>query len=96
MTPEGKVKAKVKRILAKFASTTWVDMPVPSGFGKSTLDFIGCNLGRFFVIETKRDKKEPTRLQWAMIHKVIACGGRAFVICGDDSPVLRELEEWLG
>jgi penicillin-binding protein-related factor A (putative recombinase) len=29
-------------------------MPVPSGYGESTLDYIGCYKARFFAIETKK------------------------------------------
>lgn len=95
-TPEGKVKAQVKRVLKKFESTTYAYMPVPGGFGERTLDYLGCNLGRAFAIETKRAGKAPTALQDHTIRRMERAGMKVFVIVGLDSPVLRELEEWLG
>ncbi|HLZ24526.1 MAG TPA: hypothetical protein VKQ30_20620 [Ktedonobacterales bacterium] len=93
MTPEGKVKAKVKVILKRH--DCWWDMPVPYGYGKSTVDFIGCSRGRFFAVETKADGKEPTKLQQAILRAVVAAGGETFVISGPNSPVFQDLEEWL-
>ena len=98
MTPEGKVKAKVKRVLASYEQTTTGDWPVPSGYGKSTVDYIGCNVGRYFVIETKADKKKPTKLQELFMMDVQRCGGKAFVIGtngGVDDPAFEDLIDWL-
>ena len=94
-TPEGKVKRKVKSILKKFEEHVWYDMPVPAGFGKSTLDFLGMIDGQFFAIETKRADKAPTALQQQMLAEIRAKGGITFVIIGEDSPVLKQLEHWL-
>jgi hypothetical protein len=96
LTPEGIVKRKVKEILKRFDKTTFVNMPVPGGYGVSTLDFIGCNMGRFFAIETKAEGKKPTKLQQAMLDEIARKGGKVFVVAGAFSPVLQELEEWLG
>ena len=93
-TPEGKVKRKVSAILADFASTTYYTMPVPGGYGESTLDYVGCNLGRFFAIETKAPGKKPTDRQNAIATMMTRAGGKVFVIDGDEDQ-LQELRDWL-
>ena len=52
-TPEGRVKAKVKMLLAQH--NVWFFMPVQTGFGESALDFICAHpLTRMmFAIETE-------------------------------------------
>lgn len=90
MTPEGKVKAKVSRLL-RDTPGVYYHMPVPGGFGGTTLDYIGCHRGRFFAIETKKPGGKPTDRQKTIISQVIASGGAAFVIDGDTT----ELEQWL-
>jgi hypothetical protein len=89
-TPESKVKRKVSGLL-KATPGVWYTMPVPSGFGESTLDYMGCYLGRFFAIETKAPGKQPTLRQKQMIASIERSGGKAFVIDGDTT----ELEHWL-
>jgi hypothetical protein len=93
-TPEGKVKLKVRILLAEYEGmySYW---PVPSGYGKTSLDVLGCYRGRFFSIETKAPGKKPTLRQTMEIRDIEAAMGRSFVIAGEDSPVLRELEAWL-
>jgi len=89
-TPEGKVKAKVSKIL-QAAERTYYHMPVPGGFGGTTLDYIGCHSGVFFAIETKKPGGKPTDRQNMIIEQMRAAGGKVFVIDGDTT----ELEEWL-
>lgn len=91
-TPEGKIKRKVSALLREFPRV-WYDMPVPSGFGKSTLDYIGCANGHFFSIETKAPGKKPTPRQDSMIEDMQRAGGVTFVIDGDEG--LNKLEDWL-
>lgn len=90
MTPEGKVKAKVSRLLRNTPGV-YYHMPVPGGFGGTTLDYIGCHRGRFFAIETKKPGGKPTDRQQTIIGQIVASGGAAFVIDGDTT----ELEQWL-
>lgn len=97
-TPESKVKAKVKKLLAEYEPDIWFNMPVPSGWGESTLDFIGMCRGAFFVIETKADKKHPTKLQERMMREIVAKGGTAFTIGsngGVDDPAFDDLNDWI-
>lgn len=95
MTPEGKVKAQIKAVLKKHPNVFW-DMPVPTGYGKSMLDFVGCSKGRAFMIEAKAKGKKPTALQSRTISEFSVAGGSVFVVAGEDSHVLTSLDNWLG
>lgn len=92
MTPEGRVKAAVKRSLAKFELFSW--WPVPSGYGESGLDCVGWVKGRAFAIETKSPGKHPTPRQGECIRRMKEAGAEVFVIDGKPEQ-LRELEVWL-
>ena len=93
-TPEGRVKAKLKGILTQYAGiyTYW---PVPSGYGSTTLDVLGCYRGRFFAVETKAEGKKPTLRQTGDLHSIERSMGATCVIIGMDSPVLDDLIAWL-
>jgi hypothetical protein len=93
MTPEGKVKAKVKKILKKYPH--WGDWPVPSGYGKGTLDYIGCIAGRFFAVEVKAEGNKPTALQDRTITEMRWHGAEVFVIAGVNDLELVNLDHWL-
>lgn len=90
MTPEGRVKRKVSALL-KSTPGLYYFMPVPSGYGESSLDYIGCYRGLAFFIETKAPGKKPTSRQLMTIAAIERSGGRVFVIDGDTT----ELEQWL-
>lgn len=90
-TPEGKIKDSVKGILKRYQP--WTFMPVSAGYGRKTLDFLGCFHGQFFAIETKAPGKKPTPLQDAEINSIRLAGGKVFVIDGDAG--LFELKRWL-
>lgn len=89
MTPEGKVKKKVSDYLKSVAGLYYF-MPVPSGYGESTLDYIGCLHGYYFAIETKAPGGKPTNRQNQIIGLIERAGGKVFVIDGD----ISELTEW--
>lgn len=91
MTEESKVKKKVSTLLKKYAA--YYEMPVPSGFGKSGLDYQGCFHGRYFAIETKAPGKKPTPRQELTIKAIEAASGKVFVIDGDCSELQRWLED---
>lgn len=95
MTPEGKVKAKVRGILEAYGDELYAYWPVPTGFGRTTLDILGCYRGRFFSVETKADKKKPTLRQTGELNRIEHAMGRTFVIAGVNSPVFQELRFWL-
>jgi hypothetical protein len=77
-TEESKVKTKVKQVLKRYPC--WTDWPVPSGYGKSTLDCIGCIGGYFFSIETKKPGGTLTALQKVTLAAMHRAGGTVFVI----------------
>ena len=93
-TPEGKVKAKLRSILNGYAGmyTYW---PVPTGFGATTLDVLGCYRGSFFAIETKAKGKKPTLRQVGELHKIERAMGKTFVLVGDDPIGFEALQIWL-
>ena len=85
-TPEGRVKAKVKRRLkAEFGKHCWSFMPVQTGYGSPALDFLLCVYGWFVAIETKAPGKKPTPLQETTIELMRAAGAMVFVVDGDES-----------
>lgn len=90
MTPEGRVKAAVKKYLTEIGA--WFCMPATGGFGKSGVpDFLVCHLGRFIGIETKAPGKRNnlTSMQHREIMEIHKAGGAAVVI--DDVQQLKEL-----
>jgi hypothetical protein len=91
-TPEGKVKKKIKKVLDNIPGL-YYDMPVPSGYGKSGLDFYGCYIGEFFAIEAKAPKKGPTALQEETLRRIEEAGGKTFVI--SDERGVQLLDAWL-
>ena len=93
-TPESLVKAKVRRVLAKYDGM-YVFMPVPSGYGRTTIDFLCCYRRRFFAIETKAPGKKPTLRQAEELKLIGKAMGRTFVIDDVKSPVIDELRAWL-
>lgn len=92
MTPERQIKDKIKKVL-KAQRDLYYEMPVPSGYGRSGLDFHGCIRGHYFAIEAKATGKEPTPLQRATIAAIERAGGMVFVI--DDERDVRMLDAWL-
>ena len=92
-TPEGKVKARVKEILDAYKPFLYYEMNVPTGYGKSGLDFIGAHCGRAFAIETKADKKKPSDRQEGTRDDMERAGMAVFVIIGAHDTGL--LERWL-
>lgn len=91
-TPEGKIKAKVRALLKRYAGL-YVFMPVQTGFGLRTVDYLICFRGLYLAIETKAPGKEPTKLQAVTIGEIAAAGGQVFVVDGDET--LAELASWL-
>lgn len=79
MTPEGKIKKKVKALLDATPGL-YYDMPVPGGFGRSGLDFNGCHRGRAFYIETKDAGKDLTPRQKYCALRMLASGAVVFVV----------------
>jgi hypothetical protein len=80
MTPEGKVKKAINKVLDKYKGKVYKFMPVPGGFGPSSLDYILCVGGSFLAIEAKAPGKKPTPRQNAIIGAIIRAGGTVIVV----------------
>jgi hypothetical protein len=93
MTPEGSVKKAISRVLLEH-DDVYFYMPVPSGYGKATLDYIGCSHGRFFGIEAKAPGKNVTTRQERTIDDMRKAGATVFVIDGPGT-AMDELTIWL-
>lgn len=85
-TPEGKVKAKVDRLLKSYGKEVWFAKMQTGGFGKSGVpDYICCVNSYTVVIETKAtEKQQPTALQTLELLAVKAAGGLSLVINADN------------
>jgi hypothetical protein len=78
-TPEAKVKARIKKILAEH--NVYYAMPIGSGFGNAGVpDFLCCVNGRFLAIEAKANGGKPTALQLKHIRNIQEAGGCAVVL----------------
>jgi hypothetical protein len=93
MTPEGRIKAKVKRLFKNYGADLYDFWPVQSGLGEQTLDCLASHLGQFFAVETKRDGKDLTAYQKMTRDDIIAAGGVVFRVSNDDELLI--LREWL-
>lgn len=91
MTPEGRVKEKVKVVLKKYKA--YWHCPVQNGMGAPSLDFIGCIGGQYFAVETKAANKQPTPRQAITIQQIESAGGKTFVV--NETTGLEQLSEWI-
>jgi len=88
MTPEGKVKAEIKKVLAEYGC--WYFMPAMNGYGRSGIpDFVGCYNGVFFAIEAKSASGKLTPNQEREIAAILAAGGR--VVVARSAEAVREM-----
>lgn len=94
ITPEGKVKTRVKAILQPYKPFLYAHWPVQMGFGAPTLDCNGAILGAPFSIETKAPGKKPTEQQLQTMHDMHCAGIKIFLIDGERYPYLP-LQKWL-
>lgn len=80
MTPEGIVKAAVKKILGEYSNVWWM-MPVSTGYGKVGIpDFLVVVNGKFFAYECKSMSGKVTTAQNKQMEEIAAAGGHVFVI----------------
>jgi hypothetical protein len=106
-TPEGRTKARIKRLLD--AKGVYYEMPVPTGFGKSGLDFTCSRLRHVFsqpmwesfFIEAKAHGEDPTPRQWLTINQHRDAGRKVFIIDDEHDSLrpkydsLKVLDAWL-
>lgn len=83
MTPEGKVKAKIKSLLK--LHDAYYFMPVQNGMGSPALDFYVCHKGRFIGIEAKAPGKYATPRQVNTMDEIVSAGGATIVVSDDNS-----------
>ena len=98
MTPEGKVKARIKKVLDAYKDThghIWWFMPVQNGMGAAVVDYIGWVRGRAFAIEAKEDGKHPTPRQEGTLAEMASAGAQTFVVDGGKNYPIERLIEWL-
>jgi len=87
MTPEGKVKDKVKSILKSLGA--YYAMPMGTGYGNAGVpDFIVCYEGKFFGIECKAGNGKTTMLQDKNLRDIETAKGVALVINEDNVSTL--------
>lgn len=90
-TPEAKVKAKIKALLAKHGA--YYAMPIGTGYGNSGVpDFLCCVRGKFVAVEAKAKRGRATALQEKHISMIVAQGGIALIVNEDN---LQELDNIL-
>lgn len=90
-TPEGKVKAAVKKLLMQYEA--YWHCPVQNGMGAPSLDFVGCHRGQYFAVETKAVGNALTARQRATADAIARAGGVVFVVVGVED--IKALEHWL-
>lgn len=101
VTPEGRVKNTVKRVLKRFEEEfdceLYTNWPVPGGYGESMLDLVGCAFGKFFAIETKAPGKTITERQRQCAARMERAGAKVFIIDQTDAEheQFRQLWFWL-
>ncbi|PWT75888.1 MAG: hypothetical protein C5B60_04770 [Chloroflexi bacterium] len=80
-TPEGKVKDEISKGLNSLGEDCHFEMPVNYGYGRRSIDYIGCFKGRYFGIEAKSPSKrsKPTRIQELILAKIRRAGGIGIV-----------------
>jgi hypothetical protein len=90
MTPEGRVKFEIKKVLDDLG--IWYFMPAANGFGKVGIpDFVCCWNGDFLAIEAKAPGRMDslTCNQVRRIEEIRGAGGMVFVV--DNARYLREV-----
>lgn len=93
MTPEGKVKAKLKKILDEMG--IWHFSPFQAGMGRAGIpDIIGCYNGMFVAFECKANGNKPTALQEREINAIRTAKGLAFVVDENNLADIKELLQW--
>jgi Holliday junction resolvase len=92
-TPEGKVKARVKKTLDEMGIYHF--SPFQAGMGRAGIpDIIGCYNGMFVAFECKAGKGKTTALQEREINAIRIAKGLAFVINEENVDQLKELLQW--
>ena len=90
MTPEAKVKDKVRKILDEMGA--YYFMPMSFGYAKAGIpDIVGCHRGVFFGLECKAGKGTTTALQERELRRIKESGGIALVVNEENVDNLKTL-----
>lgn len=93
MTPEGKVKAKVKKLLTERGAFWYMPMGTAIYSRKGIPDFLVCYKGYFIAIETKAGNNKPSKLQEHEMGNIFKALGTALVINEDNmQDIIRVME----
>lgn len=93
MTPEGKVKARLKKILDDMG--IWHFSPFQAGMGRAGIpDIIGCYNGIFVAFECKANGGKPTALQQREIEAIRTARGLAYVVDEHNLDDIKDLLQW--
>lgn len=87
-------QAFVRRMRAhKFKVMLWPYYPGPYG-ARFVPDIVGLtNTGRFVAIELKAPGKKPRQGQLTLHQKIMAMGGKVFVVDSED--MIDKVEQWI-
>jgi len=92
LTPESKVKEKIKKVLK--AHGVYYAMPIGTGYGNSGVpDFLCCINGHFVAIEAKAGKGVATALQLKNLAAIDLAGGHPMIIREDNMQYLLNVIE---
>jgi len=90
LTPEKKVKIKVKKVLDKLGA--YHCMPATGGYGASGVpDIIACYKGLFVGIECKANGGKPTALQLKHLSNIKSAKGFSIIIDEHNVDMLESL-----
>jgi Holliday junction resolvase len=90
MTPEKKVKDKVKAILKEVGA--YYFMPATGGYGKSGVpDIVTCFKGKFIGIECKAGDNKPTPLQKKALRDIELAGGISIWVNEENVGTVRQI-----
>jgi len=94
VTPESKIKSRVKLILEDLGC--YYFMPIGGPYSRIGVpDFVGCLNGMFFSIEAKAGKGKTTALQARELQRIKDAGGFAIVVNEENVDLLKAmLERW--
>ena len=89
MTPEAKVKLKVRKLLDELR--VYYFFPPANGYGRAGIpDVVGCVHGQFVAVECKAGRGVLTALQERELAKIDATGGFTFVANENNIDELKE------
>ena len=79
--------------LQRIGAPLYFTMPVPSGYGRSGLDYEGCLCGLYFAVEAKSPDEDAdlTPRQRNIAKSIVEAGGKVFIISDSDGMVAFRL-----